>query len=171
MNPTRARLLDILVLMGLQISVTQIEQHHGELIGAIDARGATWKGGTIAGADTAALIDEVPVLAAVAPYSEDGLDVRDAKELRVKESDRIAAVAAHLRKMGAEVDERPDGLRVPGRQHLRGAEVDSFGDHRIAMAFAVPALRAKGETLIRNADAAAVSYPAFFDELRTVAQI
>jgi len=171
MNPTRARLLDILVMMGLKISVTQIEQHHGELIGAIDARGATWKGGTIAGADTAALIDEIPVLAAVAPYSEDGLEVRDAKELRVKESDRIAAVAANLRKMGGNVDERPDGLHIPGGQRLHGAEVGSFGDHRIAMAFAVAALRAEGETLIRQADAAGVSYPAFFDELRTVARI
>jgi len=169
MNPTRARLLDILMQMGLRISVTQIEQHHGELVGAIEAQGADWKGGTIAGADTAALIDEIPVLAAVAPYTENGLEVRDAKELRVKESDRIAAVATNLRKMGAEVDEHPGGLRIPGRQRLHGAELDSFGDHRIAMAFAVAALRAEGETAIRGADAAGVSYPAFFDDLRAVA--
>jgi 3-phosphoshikimate 1-carboxyvinyltransferase len=169
MNPTRARLLDILMQMGLKISVAQIEQHHGELVGAIEAQGANWQGGTIAGADTAALIDEIPVLAAVAPYSENGLEVSDARELRVKESDRIAAVATNLRKMGAEVEERSDGLRVSGRQRLHGAELNSFGDHRITMAFAVAALRAEGETTIHGADAAGVSYPSFFDDLRMIA--
>jgi 3-phosphoshikimate 1-carboxyvinyltransferase len=170
MNPTRARLLDILIQMGLEVSVAQIEQHHGELVGAIEARGATWQGGTIAGADTAALIDEIPVLAAVAPYTEEGLEVRDGKELRVKESDRIAAVATNLRKMGADVEERPDGLRISGRQKLHGAELDSFRDHRIAMAFAVAALRAEGETCIHGADAAGVSFPTFFEELRAITQ-
>ncbi len=169
MNPTRARLLDILIQMGLKVSVAEIEQHHGELVGTIEAQGGTWKGGVIAGADTAALIDEIPVLAAVAPYSENGIEVRDAKELRVKESDRITACATNLRKMGAEVEERPDGLRIPGGQRLRGAELDSFGDHRIAMAFAVAALRADGETTILGADAAGVSYPSFFDNLQSVA--
>jgi 3-phosphoshikimate 1-carboxyvinyltransferase len=168
MNPTRAGLLDILTQMGLKISIAHLEEHQGELIGTIEARGAAWTGAVIAGADTAALIDEIPVLAAIAPYTQDGLEVRDAKELRVKESDRIAAVAANLRKMGAEVEERPDGLRIPGGQHLHGAELDSFGDHRIAMAFAVAALRAEGETTILGADAAGVSYPAFFEELRNV---
>jgi 3-phosphoshikimate 1-carboxyvinyltransferase len=167
MNPTRARLLDILVQMGLKVSVAHLEEHHGELVGTIEARGGTWKGAVIAGADTAALIDEIPVLA-VAPYSESGLEVRDGKELRVKESDRIAAVASNLRKMGAEIEERPDGMKIPGGQHLHGAELDSFGDHRIAMAFAVAALRAEGETTIHGADAAGVSYPAFFEELRSV---
>ena len=169
MNPTRARLLDILVQMGLKVSVAHLEEHQGELVGTIEARGAVWKGAVVAGADTAALIDEIPVLAAVAPYSDGGLEVRDAKELRVKESDRIAAVAANLRKMGAEVEERPDGMRIPGGQHLHGAELDSLGDHRIAMAFAVAALRAEGDTKICGADAAGVSYPAFFEELATVA--
>ncbi len=168
MNPTRARLLDILIQMGLKISVAQIEHHHGELVGAIEARGEKWQGGTIAGADTAALIDEIPVIAAAAPYSENGLEVRDGKELRVKESDRIAAVATNLRKMGADVEERPDGLRIPGRQRLHGAELDSFDDHRIAMAFAVAALRAEGETVIHNADAAGVSYPSFFEDLEII---
>ncbi len=169
MNPTRARLLDILMQMGLKVSVTHLEEHQGELVGSIEARGADWKGGLIAGADTAALIDEIPVLAAVAPYSLNGLEVRDGKELRVKESDRIAAVAANLRKMGAEVEERPDGLRIPGGQRLQGAEVDSFDDHRIAMAFAVAALRADGDTRILAADAAGVSYPRFFEELTSLA--
>jgi 3-phosphoshikimate 1-carboxyvinyltransferase len=168
MNPTRARLLDILLQMGLKVTVAHLEEHQGELVGTIEARGSAWKGGAIAGADTAALIDEIPVLAAVAPYSDDGLEVRDAKELRVKESDRIAAVATNLRKMGAEVEERLDGMKIPGGQHLHGGGLDSFGDHRIAMAFAVAALRAEGETTIRGADAAGVSYPAFFEELRSV---
>jgi len=109
------------------------------------------------------------VLAATAPYTENGLEVRDAKELRVKESDRIASVATNLRKMGAEVEERPDGLRIPGRQRLHGAELDSFGDHRIAMAFAIAALRAAGETVIQGADAAGVSYPNFFEDLKAIA--
>ncbi len=130
MNPTRARLLDILMQMGLKVSVAHLEEHQGELVGAIEARGAAWKGAVIAGADTAALIDEIPVLAAVAPYSDGGLEVRDAKELRVKESDRIAAVAANLRKMGAEVEERPDGMRIGirrGRVARGGRDDDSGG--------------------------------------------
>jgi 3-phosphoshikimate 1-carboxyvinyltransferase len=169
MNPTRARLLDILTQMGLKISIGHLEEHQGELAGTIEARGAEWKGGLVAGADAAALIDEIPVMAAVAPYSRGGLEVRDAKELRAKESDRIDAVAANLRKMGAEIEERPDGMRIPGGQHLHGAELDSFGDHRIAMAFAVAALRAEGDTTIHGADAAGVSYPVFFEELEKVA--
>jgi 3-phosphoshikimate 1-carboxyvinyltransferase len=115
------------------------------------------------------LIDEIPVLAAIAPYTEQGIEVHDAKELRVKESDRIAAIGANLRLMGAQVDEHEDGLKIPGGQTLRGAELDSFGDHRIAMAFAVAALRAQGETLIRGAEAAGISYPAFFETLEDLA--
>jgi 3-phosphoshikimate 1-carboxyvinyltransferase len=169
MNPTRARLLDVLMQMGLRISVTQLEDVNGEMVGSLQIEGVGLKGATIAGADSAALIDEIPVLAAIAPYTEQGVEVRDAKELRVKESDRIAAVAKNLRLMGAEVEERDDGLKIPGRQIIRGAEIDSFGDHRIAMAFAVAALRAEGETLIHGSDAAAISYPAFFSTLEEVA--
>jgi 3-phosphoshikimate 1-carboxyvinyltransferase len=114
------------------------------------------------------LIDEIPVLAAIAPYTRDGIEVRDARELRVKESDRIAAVARNLRAMGAKVTEHEDGLSVPGGQQLHGAEVDSGHDHRIAMAFAVAALRAKGDTLIHGADAAQISFPEFFQMLEAV---
>ena len=170
MNPTRARLLDILIEMGLRISVTQLEEIHGEMVGTLEVEGGALKGTTIAGADAAALIDEIPVLAAIAPYTEQGIEVRDAKELRVKESDRIAAAAANLRLMGAQVEEREDGLRIPGGQSLHGAELDSFGDHRIAMAFAVAGLRAKGETLIRGAESAAISYPAFFQVLEEITE-
>jgi len=170
MNPTRARLLDILVQMGLRISVTQLEEIHGEMVGSLQAEGVRLTSATIAGADSAALIDEIPVLAAIAPYTEQGIEVRDAKELRVKESDRIAAVASNLRRMGAQVEELEDGLRIPGGQTLHGAEIDSCSDHRIAMAFAVAALRAKGETLIRGAESAAISYPAFFATLEALAE-
>jgi 3-phosphoshikimate 1-carboxyvinyltransferase len=170
MNPTRARLLDILMQMGLGIAVTQLDEVHGEMVGSLQVVGAKLKGTTISGADSAALIDEIPVLAAIAPYSEQGLEVRDARELRVKESDRIAAMARNLRLMGAQVEERDDGLKIPGGQSLHGAEVDSFSDHRIAMAFAVAALRAEGETLIRGAESAAISYPAFFSALEEVAE-
>ncbi len=168
MNPTRARLLDILMQIGLRITVTQLDEIHGELVGTLQIEGAALKGATIAGADSAALIDEIPVLAAIAPYTQQGIEVRDAKELRVKESDRIAAVATNLRLMGAQVEELEDGLKIPGGQTLHGAELDSFGDHRIAMAFAVAALRAEGETQIRGADSAAISYPAFFQTLEVV---
>ncbi len=170
MNPTRARLLDILIQMGVGISVTQLQEQHGELRGTVKVEGRGLKGTTIAGADTAALIDEIPVLAAVAPYTEGGIEIRDARELRVKESDRIAAIATNLRAMGAQVEEREDGLKIPGKQKLRGAEVESLGDHRIAMALAVAALRAEGETRIGGAEAAVISYPGFFDALESVAQ-
>ena len=168
MNPTRARLLDILLAMGARISVAQLEEHHGELVGTVEIEGGTVKGASVAGSDTAALIDEIPVLAAIAPYTSTGVEIRDASELRVKETDRIAAVARNLRLMGAEVDERDDGLRIPGGQQLHGAELDSEGDHRIAMAFAVAALRATEETLIHGAEAADISYPGFFEALEGV---
>jgi 3-phosphoshikimate 1-carboxyvinyltransferase len=170
MNPTRARLLDVLMQMGLRIAVTQLEEVHGELVGSLQVDGATLKGTKLAGADSAALIDEIPVLAAIAPFMEKGIEVRDAKELRVKESDRIQSVAANLRRMGAQVEEFDDGLKIPGGQSLHGAEIDSCSDHRIAMAFAVAALRAEGETLIRGAESAAISYPAFFQTLEAITE-
>ena len=165
MNPTRARLLDILILMGVGIAVAELEENQGELVGSVEVDGRQLRGITIANEDTAALIDEIPVLAAIAPYTANGIEVRNARELRVKESDRIASIAANLRAMGAEVEELEDGLKIPGRQTLHGAEIDSFGDHRIAMAFAVAALRAEGETSIRGADAADLSCPGFFSAL------
>jgi 3-phosphoshikimate 1-carboxyvinyltransferase len=170
MNPTRARLLDILMQMGLRISVTQLDEIHGELVGSLQIEGGGLKGTTLAGGDSAALIDEIPVLAAIAPFTEQGIEVRDAKELRVKESDRIQSVATNLRLMGAEVEEREDGLRIPGKQTLHGADLDAHGDHRIAMAFAVAALRAEGESQIRGAESAAISYPAFFDTLEQLTE-
>lgn len=170
LNPTRARLLDILISMGARISVTQLEEHHGELVGTVQIEGDRLKGTTIAGSDTVAMIDEIPIFAAIGPYTSTGIEIRDARELRVKESDRIAALAQNLRAMHAEVEELEDGLKIPGSQKLRGTEIDALGDHRIAMAFAIAALRAEGETTIRGSDAAVISYPAFFEALETLVQ-
>ena len=116
------------------------------------------------------MIDELPVLAAIAPFTVNGLIIRDAQELRVKESDRIALVAKNLRAMGAELIENPDGPEIPGNQSLHGAQIDSGDDHRIAMAFAIAALRATGETEIHGAEAAAISFPEFFTSLDALAQ-
>jgi 3-phosphoshikimate 1-carboxyvinyltransferase len=143
-------------------------------VGSLQVEGGRLTQATIAGADSAALIDEIPVLAAIAPYTEQGIEVRDAKELRVKESDRIAALAEGLRQMGAQVEEFPDGLRVEGRSagKLHGAKIDPHGDHRIAMALSVAALGAEGDTVIRDADCVGVSFPDFFatlDRLRGAA--
>ncbi len=170
LNPTRASLLDVLTGLGARISVINLEEHHGELVGTVKLQYGPLKGATIDGAQSVALIDELPVLAALAPYTKDGIEIRDAKELRVKESDRIAAVAKNLRAMGAECEERQDGLRVPGNQKLHGAEIDSQGDHRIAMAFSVAALRAEGGSTIHGADAARISFPGFFQMLEGVVE-
>jgi 3-phosphoshikimate 1-carboxyvinyltransferase len=165
LNPTRARLLDFLMGLGLRITLADLQEQHGELIGTVQVQGGMLKGARIVDGDTAALIDEIPVLAAIAPYTSDGIEIRDAGELRVKESDRVASVATNLRAMGAQVEEFEDGMRIPGGQTLHGASLDSFGDHRIAMAFSIAALRAQGETEIRRADAAVISYPEFFNVL------
>jgi len=170
MNPTRSALLDLLAGMGLRISVTQLEEHHGELAGTVQAQGDALAGVSVHSPYTQQLIDEIPVLAAIAPYTTTGIEIRDAGELRVKESDRIAAVAANLRAMGAQVEERADGLKIPGQQKLHGAEIESHGDHRIAMAFAVAALRAEGGTTMAGAEAAVISFPEFFEVLEGIVQ-
>ena len=168
LNPTRAVLLDVLRALGLRLSVLHVEERHGELAGVVQARFGELRGLTVSGATTAALIDELPVLAAIAPYTAEGVEIRDARELRVKESDRIAAVAANLRAMGAQVEEREDGWRIPGGQRLHGAELQSFDDRRIAMAFAISALRAEGESRMNGAEAARISFPEFYSTLATV---
>ena len=172
LNPTRATLLDVLTALGAHIGVLNLEDKHGELIGTVqvNATAAGLTGTTISGALAAQLIDELPVIAAIAPYTQNGIRIRDAKELRVKESDRIALVARNLRAMGAEVEEFEDGLDVPGGQTLHAAEIDAGGDHRIAMAFSVAALRATGETVIRGAESAAISFPEFFELLDRVTE-
>jgi len=172
LNPTRATLLDVLAALGARITVLHLEEKNAELVGSVQISApAEGLGSTqISGSLAAQLIDELPVLAAIAPHTSGGIRIRDAKELRVKESDRIALVARNLRAMGAEVMEFEDGLDVPGGQTLHGATIDSGGDHRIAMAFSVAALRAEGETLIQGAESTAISFPEFFDLLDLVAE-
>ncbi|HYK36491.1 3-phosphoshikimate 1-carboxyvinyltransferase [Alloacidobacterium sp.] len=172
LNPTRATLLDVLTALGAHIGVLNLEEKNGELVGTVQVNAPAngLKGTTICGALSAQLIDELPVLAAIAPYTQNGIRIRDAKELRVKESDRIALVANNLRKMGAQVEEFEDGLDVPGGQKLHGAEINSGGDHRIAMAFSVAALKATGDTMIQGAESAAISFPEFYDLLNQVAE-
>ena len=172
LNPTRAALLDVLTTLGARIAVLQIQEVHSELVGTVQITSdeSGLRSTEVSGALAAQLIDELPVLAAIGPYTSGGIRIRDAKELRVKESDRIALIARNLRAMGAEVEEFEDGLDVPGGQQLHGAVIDSGGDHRIAMAFSVAALRAEGETLIQGAESAAISFPEFFDLLDLVAE-
>ena len=172
LNPTRATLLDVLATLGARISVLHLEEKNAELVGAVQISAPAEGLGTaeVSGALAAQLIDELPVLAAIAPYTSGGIRIRDAKELRVKESDRIALVVKNLRAMGAEVEEFEDGLDVPGGQTLHGATIDSGSDHRIAMAFSVAALRAEGDTLIQGAESAGISFPEFFDLLDLVAE-
>jgi 3-phosphoshikimate 1-carboxyvinyltransferase len=171
LNPTRATLLDVLTALGAQIAVLNLEEKNAELVGTVQISApAQGLGSTeVSGAFAAELIDELPVLAAIAPFTSGGIRIRDAKELRVKESDRIALVAKNLRAMGAEVTEFEDGLDVPGGQTLHGVTIDSGGDHRIAMAFSVAALRAEGETLIQGAESVAISFPEFFSLLDQIA--
>ena len=168
LNPTRSAILDFFQQMGAALRVVNLQSKQGELVGDIGVKGAWLKGGLIAGDLVPLLIDELPMLAALGPYTEQGIEICQAQELRVKESDRISALAENLKRMGAKVEERPDGLKVEGRGagKLHGAEIDPRGDHRIAMAFAVAGLGAAGETKILDADCAAVSFPTFYAELR-----
>lgn len=169
LNPTRTALLDFLAEQGAEIKILDVEEQGGELCGRLHVRGGGgFPGGEIRGALTARLIDELPVLAVFGTQTENGLQIRDAGELRIKESDRIRALVENLRSLGIEVEELEDGLAVPGRQQLKGTVVDSFGDHRIAMAMAVAALVAEGETTVQNAECVDVSFPGFFDLLETV---
>jgi len=172
LNPTRSAVLDVLGSMGVAVSLISIRSEHGELVGDISIRHEKLRGGIIEGDAIAPLIDELPAIAVLGPYTEEGIDIRNAGELRVKESDRIAVLAENLRRMGAQIEERSDGLRVAGRSagRLHGAEIDPHGDHRMAMAFAVAALGAEGETTIRGSECAAVSYPEFFSTLERLVE-
>ena len=172
LNPTRSAVLDVLGSMGAPVSLVSIRSEHGELVGDLSVRHEALKGGSIEGDSIAQLIDELPAIAVLGPYTEEGIEIRNAAELRIKESDRIAVLAENLRRMGAKVEELPDGLRVAGRSagRLHGAEIEPHGDHRMAMAFAVAALGAEGETVIRDAEYAAVSYPDFFATLERLVE-
>lgn len=165
LSPSRTGLIDWLMAAGAQIRVLDVKQTAGEMTGTVSVTGRQLEGGVIEKAMTAALIDEIPVLAVLGAASRNGLTVRDAAELRVKETDRIATVAENMSRMGVRIEVAEDGFHIPGNQTFEGARVDSFGDHRIAMAFAVAGLAAKGETVVENAGAASVSFPEFYDIL------
>ena len=168
-NPTRAAIVEVMRSLGASASVSGKREVNNEPVGTISVTGGLGLQHTteIRGRVIANLIDEIPILAVLGTQLEFGLEVRDAGELRVKESDRISAIVHNLKYMGAAVDEFEDGFRI-GRSRLRGAQVNSFGDHRIAMAFAVAGLLAEGETEILGAECAAVSFPRFFEVLDSV---
>ena len=168
LNPTRSALLDFLLSIGANIKILRIEVLNGEPIGDIQVQYAPVKGGVIEGDMAAALIDEIPVLAVLGAASEEGLLIKDAAELRIKETDRIATVVENFSRMGIHVEATPDGMHVPGKQRFKAANFDSFGDHRIAMAFAVAALRGDGNSIIDNAEAASVSFPEFWNILESI---
>jgi 3-phosphoshikimate 1-carboxyvinyltransferase len=173
LNPTRAAFLSVLGSWGADISTTDVQLERNEPFGTINVRGgisknATASERTLGQSMIPSVIDELPLLAVVGSQIQGGIQIRDAGELRLKESDRLATTAANLRAMGAEVEEFPDGLTVSGPVQLRGALLDAHGDHRIAMAFSVAALIAKGESEISGAECVSVSFPEFFPLLESL---
>jgi len=172
LNPTRTGFLDVLESLGARIERTRVREQHGELVGDLQIRGGGLrapKGGTLIGGSLIpGLIDELPILAVVATRTEGRIEVRDARELRVKESDRIAAITRCLRSLGGRVEELEDGFAIEGPQQLRGAPVESCGDHRIAMAACIAGLAADGTTTISDGDCASVSFPEFYNVVKSV---
>src|SRR5262245_15363780 len=165
LNPGRRAIVDLVVEMGGSIEILDHRIQGGEPVADLRIRAAALRGGTNAGAQSRQVMDEVPILAILATQSENGMEIRDAGELRVKESDRIRSIVENLRGMDAQVEEFEDGLAIPGKQQLRGTLIKTYGDHRIAMAFAVAGLIADGETIVEGAECAGVSFPGFFATL------
>jgi len=168
LNPTRSGFISLLEEMQANVTVGQLSADGGEPVGDIVAESSEIAGMEIAGNWIPNVIDEIPMLAVLGTRTKKGIRIRDAAELRAKESDRIRAVAQNLPALGASVEEYPDGLFVPGPQTLRGGVVDSFGDHRIAMAFAIAGLFAEGPVVIKDPECVAISFPGFFELLRQV---
>lgn len=169
-NPTRTGVLEVLTQMGADITLENERLVTGEPVADLRVKSSTLRGCNFGGEIIPRLIDEIPILAVAAAFAEGTTRIEDAAELRVKESDRLAAIASELGKMGAKVTEFDDGLEIQGGIPLQGAEVDSLTDHRIAMALAIAALGSGGQTIINRAEAAAISYPEFFTTLGEVAQ-
>jgi 3-phosphoshikimate 1-carboxyvinyltransferase len=167
-NPTRTGILEALALMGADIQLENQREVAGEPVADLRVRSSRLQSCTIAGDIIPRLIDEIPILAVAAVFAEGTTVIKDAEELRVKESDRIAVMAQQLNKMGAKVTELPDGMEIVGGTPLVGTEVDSHTDHRIAMSLAIAALVAKGVTTIHRAEAAAISYPNFTATLQQI---
>jgi 3-phosphoshikimate 1-carboxyvinyltransferase len=167
-NPTRTGILEALALMGADIQLQNEREVAGEPVADLRVRSSKLKACTISGDLIPRMIDEIPILAVAATVAEGTTVIRDAAELRVKESDRLAVMATQLNRMGAKVTELPDGLEITGGTPLTGTEVDSHTDHRIAMSLAIAALIATGTTTIQRAEAAAISYPDFTATLQQV---
>jgi len=167
-NPTRTGIIDILLAMGAKIKIDNERLEGGEPLADIVVESSRLKGLEIAGDIIPRLIDEIPVLAVASCFAEGKTVIKDAAELRVKESDRIATVASELSRLGARIEPLPDGMVIYGGKSLSATRVDSHGDHRLAMSLAIAGLMARGETTIGHAQAADVSYPAFWDTLRRI---
>jgi 3-phosphoshikimate 1-carboxyvinyltransferase len=165
LNPTRTGFLGVLEDMGARLEIEPSSDESGEPVGTVSTRSSDLRGTTIEGLKVPAVIDEIPVLAVAATQAEGQTVIRDAAELRIKESDRISSMAQGLRSLGARIEELPDGLVIDGPTPLKGGEVDSRGDHRVAMAFAVAGLIAAEEVRIRGWDCVKTSFPEFVDTL------
>ncbi len=168
LNPTRTGIIDVLVRMGARIREAIETSLHGEPVGNLDIKGAKLRATEIRGAEIPNVIDEIPILAVAAALAEGTTVIRDAAELRVKETDRIAVVASHLRAMGVTVEEFPDGMAITGGAALKGARLQSHHDHRIAMAFSIAGLFAGGETVLEDTACVNTSYPGFEQMLRFI---
>ena len=168
LNATRTGILDVLVRMGAQIQDHLAESGSGEPIGNVSVKGRGLKATTIGGSEIPNVIDELPILAVAAALADGTTIIKDAQELRVKETDRIAAVATNLRAMGVTVRDFHDGMEIEGGAPLKGARLGSYGDHRIAMAFAIAGLFADGETVIEGAECVDTSYPGFSQHLAQI---
>lgn len=169
-NPTRTGILDVLKMMQANFTLLNQREATGEPVADIRVKHSQLKACTISGDLIPRLIDEIPILAVAALFAEGTTVIRDAEELRVKESDRLAVMASELNRMGAKITELPDGLEISGGTLLKGAQVDSYTDHRIAMSLAIAALNASDSTTIHRAQAAAISYPEFIDTLQQICQ-
>lgn len=165
-NPTRNGIITVLQEMGAKISLQQEREETGEPVADIHVKTSQLKGIKIGGDMIPTLIDEIPIIAVAAALAEGKTEIRDAAELKVKETNRIEVMAKNLTRMGVRVEELPDGLIIYGSSRIKGVEVNSFGDHRIAMSLAIAGLVASGETLINEAECATISYPRFFEDIK-----
>lgn len=165
LNPTREGIIEVLKAMGAKITISDTKVIAGELMGTVSVEASRLKGITIGGDMIPRLIDEIPILAVAALFADGVTEIRDAGELKVKESNRIQAVCQELSRLGAKVEELSDGLRIYGGHKLHGAVCESHHDHRIAMSLAIAGLRADGETRIKNADSLNISFPGFLEIL------
>ncbi|RFC45414.1 MAG: 3-phosphoshikimate 1-carboxyvinyltransferase [Verrucomicrobia bacterium] len=167
LNPSRTGLLGTLARMGARVREFE-HSNSGEPFGTIEIEGTSLKATRIMGKEIPNVIDELPILSVAAALADGTTVISDAAELRIKETDRLAAIASHLKAMGVPVVEKADGLEITGGQPLRGAKLDSLGDHRIAMAFAIAGLFAEGETVITGTECVNTSYPGFYDVLQKI---